>query len=103
MKAHVRFLSLGLLLIVAGSCRWPTPATIATPAVAPTPTEHVTPEPETFAVRAVMDANGNGLLDPTDPPLEGARCELRTSRGDYIEFTSPMICFTGWRKTRSLE
>ena len=45
---------------------------------APTPTPHVLADSFFFG-HAYIDANGNGLLDSTDPPLEGALFTAQTA------------------------
>lgn len=64
-------LSLALLLLLALACALPGQAT-------PTPAILVD---SFFSGYAYLDANGDGLLDESDPPLKGAICTATDARG----------------------
>lgn len=65
-----------LALAVIADSRVPLPIPVG--ATTPTPRIHVT---TLFFGRAYVDANGNGQIDPSDPPLAGAMFTARDARG----------------------
>jgi hypothetical protein len=88
VKSRGRFVVVLLALAVAACSQAQRSLPAPTPVPTPAGTGEVSQGDISFGGYAFVDANGNGDLDPTDLPLEGARFIVVLGRGQSSSFTN---------------